>query len=139
VAAFLGWVSAEPFWLAAGHGQNGTVRILAGGNGCHGSFTAPDFTVSTVDVYGLAPGECRPGTARAAQMVSADAGHAFATGQAGLLLRTGVALGLLLLCGVLIAVVTGTRKLTGWRRATATLLSFAAPLVVAATAVALSY
>jgi hypothetical protein len=139
-AAFLGWVSAEPFWLAVGHGRTGTVTILAGGtSGCHGSFTAPDFTVSTVDIYGLAPDECRPGTARPAEMVSAGAAHAFATDHAGLLLRTGVGLGLLLLCGLLIALVTGTRKLTGWHRGSATFLSLAAPLLVAATTATLTY
>ncbi|HEY3504010.1 MAG TPA: hypothetical protein VGN37_14655 [Actinocatenispora sp.] len=135
-AAFFAWVGAEPFWLAVGHADRGTVavtRCTGGGvaKRCVGDFTAADgrYRVRTVPVSG---GDARPGARLAARMVSSSARQAYVGDSLGLLLRWAVPLALVLLLGLLIALVTGAGRLRGRHRAAAVTLSLAGPLVVAA-------
>ena len=138
-AAFFAWVSAEPFWLAVGHGHPGTATIFSAPNGCRARFVADDatFTVSTVGVAGL--GSCPDGTKAPAHMVSADGKRAFVTDQGGLDARWSIGFSLVLLCGLGIAAATGAGRLPGWR-ATATVgLSLTAPAVLTLVSLATAY
>lgn len=135
-AAFFAWVGAEPFWLAVGHADRGTVavtRCTGGGvaKRCAGDFTAADrrYRVRGVPVSG---GDARPGARLAARMVSSSARQAYVGDSLGLLLRWAVPLALVLLLGLLIAVVTGAGRLRGRHRAAAVTLSLLGPLVIAA-------
>ncbi len=141
LAAFFGWVSAEPLWLTVGHGHTGTVTVQAAGVDCRGAFVADGgaFTVSSVDVAGLAPADCRPGAAHVARMVSADANYAYAVSSHGLIMRWAVGLILVLLCGLLIAWITGAFRFTGWRRPAAALLSVGVPVGLLGIMLALAY
>jgi hypothetical protein len=130
LAAFLGWVSAEPFWLSVGHGEPGTVTVLSSGSVCQGSFQAAAFTVSTVDIDGLAGGGCRVGAAHPARMVSATGARAYVASDRGLVLRWGIGFALVLACGFALAWVLGAYRFTGRRRRLAILTSLAAPYVV---------
>jgi hypothetical protein len=130
LAAFLGWVSAEPFWLSLGHGQAGTVTVLSSGSVCQGSFTTTDFTVSTVDISGLAGGGCRVGAVHPARMVSAAGTQAYVASDRGLLLRWGIGFALVLACGFALAWVLGAFRFTGGRRLVVILASLAAPYAV---------
>lgn len=51
LSSFFAWVSAEPLWLAVGHGERGTATVLSctgGGIGlrCRGTFVADDDTTA---------------------------------------------------------------------------------------------
>ncbi len=102
VGSFFAWVSAEPLWLAVGHGESGTAIVTgctgAGvGQRCHGSFAAADgrFTAEGVRLLGVSDEQRAAGTAVAARMVGADSGTAYVAdgvvctcaGCLGLLLR----------------------------------------------------
>jgi hypothetical protein len=141
IAAFFGWVSAEPFWLAAGHGDQGvaTVTSCVGGGvtqRCAGQFATRDgrFTVTRVTLLGVPPGQREPGATAPARMVSLDSHQAY-LGNTGTLLHLRWILGfaLVLICGYAVAGVTGARRLeTGRARRTAVLLSLAGPLALLA-------
>jgi hypothetical protein len=141
VAAFFSWVSAEPFWLAAGHGDRGVATVdRCTGSGvtqrCSGSFTAADggFTVQRVALLGVGAGASHPGTTAPARMVSADSRQAY-VGATGLLLHLRWVLGfmLVLLCGYGIAGLTGARRLgTARSRRAAVLTSLAGPIALLA-------
>jgi hypothetical protein len=139
LAAFLGWVSAEPFWLSLGHGEAGTVTVLSSGSVCQGSFTAADFTVSTVDIAGLSGGGCRVGAVHPARMVSAAGTQAYVASDRGLVLRWGIGFALVLVCGFALAWVLGAYRLTGGRRLIAIATSLAAPYAVVVALVISSY
>jgi hypothetical protein len=140
-AAFLAWVSAEPFWLAVGHGHVGTATALAPapGSGCRASFTASGgaFHVSKVDLAGTRL--CTEGTTMTARMVSDRSAHAYVTNRSGLRLRWTVGFGLVLLCGLGIMWSSGALRLRGWRRTTSVGLSFAGPVAIALVLVAAAY
>jgi hypothetical protein len=139
LATFFAWVSAEPLWLAVGHGDAGTATVTectgAGvGQRCLGEFTAKGgaFTAERVRLLGV--GEQRgEGTTVAARMVGADSGRAYVDAAAGVLhLRWGLGIALLLLCGLGIVWSTGALRLeTPRARRQATFLSLSAPLLVA--------
>ncbi len=141
VAAFFAWVSAEPFWLAAGHGDRGVATVTrCSGEGvtqrCSGAFTAADgsFTVERVTLLGVGPDTRGAGAVAPAKMVSADSGRAY-VGSTGLLLHLRWALGflLVLLCGYGIAGLTGARRLGSARaRRAAVLTSLAGPVLLLA-------
>jgi hypothetical protein len=139
LAAFLGWVSAEPFWLSVGHGASGTVTVRTNGSVCWGSFTSAEFTVSTVEIAGLAGGGCRPGSAHPARMVSAGATGAYVASDRGLLLRWGVGFAAVLACGFALAWVLGAYRFSGWRRLIATAASLGTPYAVVAAFVIAAY
>jgi hypothetical protein len=135
---FFAWVSAEPFWLAVGHGHSGTATVVAGGgqpdpaDGCRAFFIAGDgsFIASDVDLRGLGPAECTDGTEVTAHMVSVRADQAYATTEFGLHLRWLSGLGLVLLCALIIVWLTGAARFNGWRRGVAVGLSLGGPAAV---------
>jgi hypothetical protein len=147
-ASFFAWVSAEPFWLAVGHGARGVATILpaepAGGDrvgpvdpgrrsaACRASFLAEGgaFTVSRVALAGVSGPACTAGTRLPARMVSADGGRAYPVDHGDLTLRWSIGLLLIVLCGLAITVVTGALRFAGWRRITTTALSLGGPLLV---------
>lgn len=141
VAAFFGWVSAEPFWLAVGHGDRGyatTAQCTSSGvtQRCTGRFAAADgrYTVSGVVLLGVEPAGRTAGSTAPARMVSPDSRQAY-LGSTGPLLHLRWILGfaLVLLCGYTVAGLTGARRLeTGRARRGAVLLSLAGPLALLA-------
>jgi hypothetical protein len=138
IASFFSWVSAEPFWLATGHGSRGVATVTrCTGTGvtqrCVGSFVAGgDFSAGTVSLLGVPKADNDPGTAAPARMVNPTSKQAY-VGSTGTLLQLRWVLGflLVLLCGLGIAGLTGTRRLESIRaRRTALLMSFAGPLLL---------
>ena len=139
IAAFFSWVSAEPFWLAVGHGDRGTATVArCVGSGvtqrCAGSFAAAGgaFAVPKVTLLGVDPAHRTAGSTAAARMVDRHSRQAY-VGDTGLLVHLRWVLGfvLVLLCGIGIAGLTGTRQLETVRaRRTALLMSLAGPLIL---------
>lgn len=141
VAAFFSWVSAEPFWLAVGHGDRGYATTThCHGDGltqrCTGRFTTDDgsFAVGRVTLLGIAGTAREPGAVTGARMVSAASGQAYAA-PPGLIMHLRWSLGFLmvLICGYGIAGATGARRLESARaRRGALLASVAGPVVLLA-------
>ncbi|GAA4205372.1 hypothetical protein [Actinocatenispora rupis] len=137
LAAFFAWVGAEPFWLAVGHADRGTVTVTrCTGHGvlkrCVGDFAAGGdrYRVRGVPVSG---GDAAPvGVRRPARMVSQTGRQAYVGDSLGLLLRWAVPLALVLVLGLLIALATGAWRLRGRQRAVACTLSMLGPLVITA-------
>jgi len=148
IAAFFGWVSAEPFWLAVGHGDNGVATVArCTGDGvtqrCAGHFQAAggQYAVPQVTLLGVEPGRRGPGAISPARMVSHDSRQAY-VGDAGLLVHLRWVLGflLVLICGLAGAALTGTRQLpTAPARRTALLLSLAGPFLLLSGFLYLAY
>jgi len=145
LAAFFAWVSAEPAWLALGHGSTGTAVITGCtgsglGQRCHAGFTArTGFTVPYA-VLVAAPERRRVGQAVPARMVSAGSRTAYAGGRTGLVLRSGLGLGLVLLCGLGVGLVTGARRFARRRtRLGAYAAGLAGPVLLAAGILAASW
>jgi hypothetical protein len=125
-------VSAEPFWLAFGRGQAGTATVVPASDGCRADIVVGQTTfASNVDLAGIEAAECRVGATFPVQMLHANADRAFATDAAGLHLRWAVGLFLVLLCGLLIAWLTGATSFAGWRFAAALALSVGGPAAIA--------
>jgi hypothetical protein len=141
LAAFFAWVSAEPFWLAMGHGDTGTATVTTCTSSgvtqhCVGQFAAGDgsFTIARVTLLGVGPGHRVPGTTSLARMVSPDSPRAY-LGDTTPLLQVRWLLGfiLVLFCGYVIAGVTGARRLPSARaRRGAILASLGGPLLLLA-------
>jgi hypothetical protein len=139
VAAFFSWVSAEPFWLAAGHGRPGVATVTqCTGSGvilrCTGRFQAAGgrYPRSRVTLLGVASSQRSPGTVAPARMLNRTSGRAY-VGESGPLVHLRWVLGfvLVLLCGLGIAALTGSRQLETVRaRRAALALSFAGPLLL---------
>ena len=72
-------------------------------------------------------------------MVSATSTRAYAVDQAGLNLRWGLGFGLVLICGLMIAGITGAGRYRGWQRAASVGVCLAGPIVIAAALVAVAY
>ncbi|WP_435204008.1 hypothetical protein [Micromonospora sp. bgisy143] len=122
VTAFFAWVSAGPFWLAVGHGRDGTVVIdTCTGAGltqrCRGIFTADDgrFLAHGVRVSGVPAGGGAPGTAHRARMTGPDGGTAYADTGASRHLRWLPGLLVVLGCAAGIVRWTGSARLPGRR------------------------
>jgi hypothetical protein len=140
LAAFFGWVSAEPLWLAVGHGNSGTATVdRCTGSGvaqrCVGRFAEANgrFVTGRVALLGVAEAERHAGTTVRARMVGSESRQAYVgTDGLGLHLRWALGLALVLLCGAGIAWATGATRL-GDRlaRRRAVLASLAGPLVLA--------
>ncbi|SNY05703.1 hypothetical protein [Paractinoplanes atraurantiacus] len=148
VAAFFAWVSAEPFWLAVGHGDlgNATTTVCTGTGvtqRCAGQFTADDgsYTIARVTLLGVEGTGRQPGAVTPAKMVSPDSQQAYLGGTGALLqLRWLLGFALVLLCGYAIAGVTRARQLPSARaRRGAILLSLAGPLALLAGFLAAAY
>ena len=141
LATFFAWVSAEPFWLAVGHGAPGYATTTAcRGSGvtqrCAGRFDAADgsFAVARVTLLGVADDKRASGAVTPARMVSAGSRTAY-LGDTGLLvhLRWMLGFALVLICGYGIASLTGARRLDDARaRRLMILASLAAPAVLLA-------
>ncbi len=138
-AGFFSWVSAEPFWLAFGHGDRGTLTVTkCAGAGvshrCEGTFAATNggFTAHRVMLTGVSDGSGQAGRTFAARMVDARARLAYVGNEAGLHLRWAVGFGLVLLCGAAIAWLTGAYRLRGRARVGAVVLSLGGPLLLLA-------
>jgi len=139
VAAFFSWVSAEPFWLAAGHGDRGVATIArCTGSGvtqrCTGSFASAGgrFTVAQVALLGVGPDARNPGTKAPARMVSPASRQAY-VGDTGWMVHLRWVLGFILvvMCGYGIAGLTGARQLeTASARRGAVLISLAGPVLL---------
>ena len=148
VAAFFAWVSAEPFWLAVGHGDRGSATVAhCTGAGvaqrCTGQFTAANgaYRVDRLALYGVEPGRRAPGASAPARMVSSESRQAY-VGGTGLLmhLRWSLSFVLVLLCGLGIAGLTGARRLDPARaRRGALLISMAGPLLLLTGFLAVTY
>jgi hypothetical protein len=139
IAAFFSWVSAEPFWLAAGHGDRGVATVgRCAGSGvtqrCSGAFAAADgsFTVERVTLLGVDPNSRTTGAVAPARMVSPDSGQAY-VGSTGWMVHLRWVLGFILvvMCGYGIAGLTGARRLeTPSARRGAVLISLAGPVLL---------
>ncbi|MEV0897948.1 hypothetical protein [Actinoplanes sp. NPDC049802] len=139
VAAFFGWVSAEPFWLAVGHGHHGyATTVHCRGDGlaqrCAGRFAAlgGHYTASPVTLLGISGAGRQPGAVSPARMVSPDSGQAYAAPAGTLMhLRWGLGFLLVLICGYGIAEATGARRLPSRpTRRGATIASFLGPVLL---------
>ncbi|MCY1144900.1 hypothetical protein OWR29_43470 [Actinoplanes sp. Pm04-4] len=148
VAAFFAWVSAEPFWLAVGHGDQGyatTTRCVGDGvtQRCAGRFADAGgrYTIAQVRLLGVEGQARQPGAVTPARMVSPDSLQAYVGGTGPLLqLRWMLGFALVLLCGYAIAGVTKARRLdTARARRAAVLLSLAGPLALLAGFLAAAY
>lgn len=148
VAAFFAWVSAEPFWLAVGHGDHGyATTTQCTGDGvtqrCAGRFADADgrYTITQVRLLGVEGQARQPGAVTPARMVSPDSLQAYVGGTGALLqLRWMLGFALVLLCGYAIAGVTKARRLdTAKARRAAVLLSLAGPLALLAGFLAAAY
>ncbi|MGV9211178.1 hypothetical protein ACTFTM_04865 [Micromonospora sp. RB23] len=122
VIAFFAWVSAAPFWLAVGHGRDGTVVIdTCTGAGltqrCRGIFTADEgrFLAHGVRVSGVPAGGGAPGAAHRARMTGPDGGTAYADTGASRHLRWLPGLVVVLGCAAGIVRWTGSARLPGRR------------------------
>jgi hypothetical protein len=139
LAAFFSWVSAEPFWLAVGHGDRGTATVTrCTGSGvtqrCFGSFSSAGkrYDVPRVTLLGVDTGARVTGAPAPARMVGPDSRQAY-VGATGPLIHLRWTLGfvLVLLCGYGIAALTGARRLaTGRARRAAVLVSLAGPILL---------
>ena len=148
VAAFFSWVSAEPFWLAVGHGDQGVATVSrCTGSGvtqrCQGSFAAADggFSVEQVTLLGVDANSRNTGAITPARMVSPESRQAYVGGP-GLMLHLRWTLGfvLVLLCGYGIAGMTGARRLdTARSRRGAVLISLAGPVLLLLGFLAVAY
>ncbi|MEV6298090.1 hypothetical protein AB0M02_01655 [Actinoplanes sp. NPDC051861] len=139
LAAFFGWVSAEPFWLAVGHGDRGYATTThCRGDGltqrCTGRFATSDgqFSVARVTLLGVSGEGRQAGAISPARMVSPGSGQAY-TAPAGPLMHLRWVLGflLVLVCGYGITEATGARRLGNRRtRKRAVIAGFAGPLLL---------
>lgn len=148
VAAFFAWVSAEPLWLAVGHGDRGTATVTrCTGDGvtqrCTGVFTADGgaFTVPGVALLGVDGAERAQGAVVPARMTSRESRQAFVGGSdLTVHLRWAIGVLLVLLCGLGIAATTGAGRLeTAPARRRAVLISLAGPLALLVGFLAVSY
>lgn len=150
LAAFFAWVTAEPLWLAVGHGDTGkATAIQCIGSGvsqrCVGDFVSDaGVVVERVALLGVDQTDLTPdGTAAglAARMAGSGSDQAY-VGAAlrGLHLRWAVGFGLAMLCGLGIALSTGAIRFSDRRaRRAAIATSLAAPLLLLVGFLAASY
>ncbi|WP_433214520.1 hypothetical protein ACQP00_04100 [Dactylosporangium sp. CS-047395] len=143
LAGFFAWTSAEPFWLDMGHREPGTAKITScKGTGvlrrCLAEFTRPGAAEPVMGTRLMGLDE-PPGATVAAEMVPGGR-IAYAGNPTGLRVRWAAGLGLIVLCGVLLAWLTGAWRFARLRdRLTAWTLTAAAPLVLSAAIVAAAY
>jgi hypothetical protein len=124
LAAFFAWASADPFWLAMGHGERGTATVTeCAGSGlgarCVGIFKAPDFGRDRVALSALPRKAQRPGVRVSARMVSRTGRIAYAGGTAALHMRWLLGVLLVLSCGFGVGWATGAGRLADRRSRTA--------------------
>jgi hypothetical protein len=134
VAAFFGWVSADPFWLGTGQGATGTVTVArCDGGRCEGQFAGTAFSAEGVLLSGISPADRHSGATVPARMLASDRDWAYAGPAWGLHLRWALGLVVVVLCGLALGAATGARFLRPLgRRASvgARLLALAGPLAL---------
>ncbi|MEU7875575.1 hypothetical protein [Dactylosporangium sp. NPDC049140] len=142
LTGFFAWTSAEPFWLDMGHRVRGTAEITScQGSGvlrrCLAEFTRPGAEkVAGTRLMGL---DEPAGSTVAAVMVPGGR-IAYAGNPSGLRVRWAAGLGLMVLCGIVLAWLTGAWRLGRLRdRLVAWTLTAAAPLVLGAAIVLAAY
>jgi hypothetical protein len=142
LAGFFAWTSAEPFWLDMGHGTHGTAEITScQGDGllrrCLADFAAPGREpVDGARVMGVEEG---PGAEVAAEMLPGGR-IVYAGTESGLRVRWAAGLGLIALCGIVLAWLTGAWRFGRLRhRLTAWTLTALAPLVLGAAIILAAY
>jgi hypothetical protein len=138
VAAFFGWVSAEPFWLALGRGMDGTVTVTS----CHpsgldercvGTFRTAGFTSQPVRLSGVPEGSREHGARFGARMLDEQSRWAYAGTTKAMHLRWQLGAAVVVLCGVLIGLFTGVGRLRSAGRGgrlVLRLIGVAGPLVI---------
>lgn len=139
-SAFIGWVSAEPLWLAVGRGTAGTATVTScAGEGlrqrCHGEFVSHSgSTVGPVRLFGVPPVDDAGGSRYTARMLHHERDTAYVDPDLIVAqLRWVVGWTLLLLLGTLLVWGSGARRLpAGAARRGATLAAFAAPALMGA-------
>lgn len=148
LAAFFSWVSAEPFWLAVGHGDAGyatTARCHGDGltQRCTGRFTTADgsIIVPRITLLGISGERRQPGAVSPARIVSPDSGQVYtATTEVLPHLRWGLGFLLVLACGYGIARSTGARRLPSRpARRGAVIASFLGPILLLGGFLAAAY
>lgn len=148
LASFFAWVSAEPLWLAVGHGDVGTATVASCtgrglGQHCRGEFTAADglFKARDIRLIGV-EGRHRTASAQvAARMTGADSQKAYVgAGTGPLHLRWSLGLGVILLCSTGVGWAAGALRLSERRyRRPAALISLAGPLLLTVGFLAAAY
>jgi hypothetical protein len=146
VAAFFGWVSAEPFWLAVGHGDRGyAITARCHGSGltqrCVGRFAAESFSAGPVTLLGITGDGRRPGAISPARMVGPGSDQAYTAAPGALVhLRWTLGFLLVLICGYGITEATGARRLPSRpARRGATIAAFLGPILLLAGFLAAAY
>ncbi|MFG3578555.1 hypothetical protein [Micromonospora chersina] len=138
LAAFFAWVSAGPFWLAVGHGTNGTAVITECTGGgltqrCRGLFLADGqrFLAHGVRVSGVPAERSATGSVLPARMTGPAGRTAYADTGAGRHLRWLLGLLLVAGCAAGIARWTGATRLPDPRqRRWAVSVALAGPLLI---------
>jgi hypothetical protein len=133
LAGFFAWVSAEPLLLALGHGDRGTATVTrCTGKGierrCIGTFDGRAYRVDRVAVAGLPEAARQAGSTVEARIASRTGRAAYAA-DADPWWALGI--GLVLLCGLGIAWITGASRLAHRRaRLGAYATSLLAPILL---------
>lgn len=138
LSGFFAWISAEPFWLAVGHSEAGMALVTeCDGTGlsrhCYASFTDRDGIVvaTRATLVGARGHQLEPASTMTARMVGANGRIAYVGTDEGLRARGAVGLVALLLCGVLLAWLSGAGRLpTRANRTVAYLISMVGPLLL---------
>lgn len=138
LSGFFAWISAEPFWLAVGHSQAGVAVVTeCTGAGttrrCYASFTDRNgLVISTrATLVGAKRKQLEPASTLTARMVGENGRIAYAGTDRGLRARGLVGLLALLVCGALLAWLSGAGRLpTRANRTVAYLISMVGPLLL---------
>jgi hypothetical protein len=133
LAAFFGWVSAEPAWLTLGHGSRAvaTVTSCTGqgiGRQCRANVTGAELELTGVRVVGA---QVRAGDTVPVRVVGAASRVGYAGGSRALTLRALLGLLLVLACGAGAAWASGAGRLPRPGRLVAVPVSAALPLLLA--------
>ncbi|MBA3488993.1 MAG: hypothetical protein H0T78_05500 [Longispora sp.] len=134
LAVFFSWVSADPFWLAVGHGDTGTLTITQCTTGmtdtCEGKFSGSGIDTTDVTATGITGSGKKAGDQLTAQMVSGSSRTAYAGDSAGLHLRWLTGFALVVLCGFGVVWGTGAMRLERKNRLESVALSFGIPVML---------
>jgi hypothetical protein len=141
LAAFFGWVSAEPAWLALGHGSPAvaTVTHCTGqgiGRQCRADLTGTGLELAGVRVVGA---RVRAGDTVPVRVVGPAARVGYAGDSRALTVRALLGLVLVLACGLAAAWVSGAARLPHPGRLLAVPASAALPLLLALGVFALAW
>jgi len=141
LAAFFGWVSAEPAWLTLGHGSRAvaTVTSCTGqgiGRQCRANVTGAGLDLAGVRVVGA---QVRAGDTLPVRVVGPASRVGYAGGSGALTLRALLGLVLVLACGRGAAWASGAARLPRPGRLVAVPVSAALPLLLALGVFALAW